>query len=105
MSIGILEQVIIEGVDILFAGDLHTDLHGDFQEVQSLDNLRLSILRRLLTSPGEYVYRPTYGCGLRQQVKKPMTLSNINYLKNLIRENLQEDVRIDTIDQITLLNQ
>lgn len=102
MSIGIPEQVIIEGVDILFDGDLHTDLHGDYQEVQSMDNLRLSILRRLMTNPGEYMYRPNYGCGLKQQVKKPMTQSNINYLKNLIRENLQEEDRIDTVDEISI---
>ena len=44
---------------------------GQFATLSSDDNIRAKILQVLLTSPGERVMRPEFGCGLRDLVFDP----------------------------------
>jgi phage baseplate assembly protein W len=59
------------GADLLVgpSGDLAT-VSGPAQGTQK-------VLRRLLTSPGDYVWQPTYGAGLAQLVGRPVNPLNI----------------------------
>ena len=86
------------GYDILFTkGDLQKS-NGDYIRVGGLDNLRLAIYRRLITKPGEFRFRPTYGAGVGTFVKKAMTQANIDTLRSRVIEQLLQDRRINEVE-------
>ena len=52
---------------------LHLDARGRTAETDGPDHLRDLIEQLLLTSPGERVMRPDFGCGLRDVLFGPLT--------------------------------
>ena len=48
--------------------DLKLPINGTFQPISGIDLLLQDISQLLLTIPGERVYRPAYGCFLRNQI-------------------------------------
>lgn len=72
--------------------------NGDYAEVNGIENLRRSIYRRLITTPGAWKTRPTYGCGLKQMVKKPLTTHNLLQIKNTVVAQLSQDVRLSAVE-------
>lgn len=85
------------GTDIFFNGSTLISPSGDYTTVSGVENLRRSILRRMITAPGEYKLNPTYGVGLPVYIKKPMTQSNLDQISNRIKDNLSRDPRIDQV--------
>ena len=86
------------GYDILFRdGDL-VKANGDYVRVGGVDNLRAAIYRRLITKPGEFRFRPTYGVGVASYVKKAQTQANLDALRTRIIDNLLQDKRINEVD-------
>lgn len=90
------------GEDLYFSSDYEIAAAGDYRTVTAFENLRLSILRRLSVSPGEWKTRPEYGVGIRQFVKKALTSGRKAELKNRIVENLRRDDRIEKVDEVTI---
>jgi hypothetical protein len=89
-------------VDILLSDDLKVNGKGDYVEVSGEENLRRSLLRRLLIRPGEYKLNPTYGVGLASFVKKPFTKANLDDLQHRIVDNISRDRRVDKVDSVKL---
>lgn len=48
--------------------DLKFPINGNFEPVAGLATLIQDIQQLLLTSPGERVFRPTWGCGLKAMI-------------------------------------
>jgi phage baseplate assembly protein W len=90
------------GYDILFKdGDLPLTRGGDYIRVGGLDNLRAAIYRRLITRPGEFRYRPSYGVGVGMYVKKVRSQAVLDSLRTKIIDQLSQDKRIDAVDVAT----
>ncbi len=87
------------GYDILFdKGDLQLTQGGDYARVSGLPNLRAAIYRRLITRPGEFRFRPSYGVGVQTFVKKARSQANLDALRNRIIDQLSQDNRIESVD-------
>ena len=61
-------QTSTQSLDIRLGADLKSPIVGNFQPIKGLDVLLQDVQRLLLTVPGERLFRPTYGCNLRNQV-------------------------------------
>lgn len=90
------------GTDIFFDNDYRITDKGDFQLLSGVANLRQSIYHRLITKPGEYKFVPDYGVGITTYVKRKRTNSNLDRMKNAIRDNLLRDPRISAIPKISV---
>jgi len=90
------------GVDILFTDDLQITASGDYADIEGFEALKQSIRCRLLTSPGEYAVNPSYGCGLRQFVKKRATQSDRDALRQTIIDQLVQEQRIQNVEEVTV---
>lgn len=71
---------------------------GDWAPVSGREALRQSLLRRLLTSPGEWQTKPEYGVGARQYVKAKNTASKRAELESRIRAQFLRDPRVQSVD-------
>jgi len=86
------------GYDILFKdGKLPLTTGGDYIRVGGKDNLRAVIYRRLITRPGEFRFRPSYGVGVQMYVKKAASTSTLDALQQRIIEQLTQDARITEV--------
>jgi len=85
------------GYDIYFKKDFQITASGDYLRVGGKDNLKAAIYRRLITRPGEFRFRPTYGCGIGDFVKKKPSSANLDALKRRIIEQLLQDDRISAV--------
>lgn len=90
-------QLDVYGRDILFTDDVQTSPGGDLTTVDGIENLRRSILRRLLVRPGEYKLNPKYGAGVPAYVKKAQTKANLDELKHAIVDQLSRERRVEKV--------
>ena len=95
----------IFGRDILFTDDFVTTTSGDYVTVGGEANLNRAIYRRLLTRPGGFKFRPEYGAGVQDWVKKRMTTSERNALRQRIIEQLAQEKRIDDVVEVLVEQQ
>lgn len=83
------------GRDIAFAaGNLVVAANGDYQTVEGEPNVRASLERRLVSPLGSFVFRPTYGAGLRRQVNAPMDAGTLSLTANRARDQAKSDRRV-----------
>lgn len=73
---------------------------GDWAPVSGREALRQSLIRRVLTSPGEWATKPEYGVGARQYVKAKNTTSTRKELESRIRTQFLRDTRVQTVDLV-----
>lgn len=90
------------GEDILFTDDFQMGAQGDTLVITGDEVVRQAIYRRLWTNPGELAFRPEYGCGVRQAVKKKLTKSTMDALHQRIVDNLAQEDRIDKVVEVVL---
>lgn len=88
------------GRDIRFDGDLSVTAGGDWATVEGIAAVRQSILNEAMTSPGEHSFRPEYGMGLADAVKRPASKSTIDELKNRIRERCAANPRVTAVKEL-----
>lgn len=96
------EQLRLLGQDIFFDGDMHVTPAGDYVLVSGMEALRQAIYRRLVTRPGEYRVRPSYGVGVQDYVKKRRLASTLDELKVAITDQLSFDQRIDEVADVVV---
>jgi phage baseplate assembly protein W len=89
------------GRDLFFNGVLPLTAKGDYQIVEGDENLRRAVFRILITSPGSYKLRPTYGAGVADFVKKKMTKSALDDLAIRIKDQISQDRRVDKVLEVT----
>jgi phage baseplate assembly protein W len=93
------------GVDLIYVGSqggLQVSEKGDYRLVRGYENVRRSIARRIMTNPGEYALDPTYGVGLGNFLKKPMTGHNLDLLRSRIQDQVTADQRVTRINRLDL---
>lgn len=76
---------------------------GDWATIAGRECLRQSLIRRLITEPGEWVTNPLYGVGALAFVKARDTKGNRDELERRIRAQFNADPRVQSVDSITLI--
>lgn len=95
-------EIDLFGVDILFDDDVIVTASGDYAVVEGYAALKQAILIRLITAPGEYAVQPDFGCGLTLWLKKRMTKSDRDSLRQTIIEQLSKEERIQKVEEVTV---
>lgn len=95
-------EIDLFGVDILFEDDLRVTASGDYALVEGYAALRQAIFIRLITTPGEYAVQPDFGCGIASYVKKRMSKSDKDSLRQTIIEQLSKEERIQKVEEVTV---
>lgn len=90
------------GTDILFTDDFQVTKGGDYMTVDGIANLRAAVLRRLMTTPGSFRFRPDYGAGLPTYVRKRLTKATKDQLIQTIKRELAKERRITKVLEVTL---
>lgn len=76
--------------------------HGDWVSVDGDEALIQSILRRIVTNPGEWQTKPEYGCGARLYIKARNTPAARAELEQRIRSNVKQDSRVERVDSVII---
>lgn len=82
--------------------DLEVTAGGDWAVVGDRAALRQALIRRIITNPGEWQTLPEYGVGARLFLKTRSTLSARQALESRIRDQLTQDARVRTVQQVTV---
>lgn len=88
------------GRDLFWSDDVKVTPAGDWLLVEKEEALRQAVLRRLITSPGEWKTRPDYGVGAGDFVRARHTQATLDELAGRIRDQLLRDVRIYAVEDI-----
>ena len=73
---------------------------GDWTLAAGREALRQSIIRRIITDPGEWATLPEYGVGARMFVKTRNTQAARDELEERIRAQLLRDRRIESVETV-----
>ena len=88
--------------DIAFKSDLVLGPTGDLDTIQGLDNLKEALMRRLITTPGSLIHRPTYGVGIKAYQNAPNTTANQRKLALSIMDQFKEDPRVEAVTSVSV---
>ena len=93
------------GRDIWFdltSGDANLEVTaaGDWAVVEGRAALRQALIRRILTSPGEWQTLPDYGVGARTFVKSRDTPAAREELEERIRAQFAQETRVRSVEQV-----
>ena len=83
--------------DIAFKSDLVPTASGDLDITEGLDNLKEALFRRLVTTPGSLIHRPTYGVDVKSFQNGLNNLSAQRRLALRITEQFREDPRVESV--------
>lgn len=97
-----IDEILL--VDLAFDDDLIDSPSGDIDVAGGLTNLKNSIFRRIITTPGSLIHRPTYGVGLKLFQNATGSLENIRKLTRDIEAQLKQESRIEEIKSIAVSN-
>ena len=84
------------------AVDLHVTPAGDWAIVEGYAALSQSLIRRMITDPGEWVFRPEYGAGLRRYVKERRTSERVSELRERVRAQALADDRVESVADVVV---
>lgn len=73
--------------------DTHVTPAGDYLTVTGLTAYKQSIIRRMISDPGEYARFPDYGAGLRRMVKERANSANIAAMQARVKAQAMKDDR------------
>lgn len=83
-------------------GDVLASPSGDLTTIEGRANLRQALHQRLIAAPGDLPWAPDYGVGLRKDVNKLITPSQIRRWRARIRAQLLQDDRISEIVAVSV---
>lgn len=86
------------GRDVRFRNDFTITPAGDWATEEGWNNLRMSLYRRMMTSPGEFRHRPTYGAGVRAALHERASQSNLEELAARIADQCRLDDRVQDVE-------
>lgn len=75
---------------------------GDWQAVRGEEALRQSLIRRLVTAPGDWAFLPTYGVGAQQYVKARNVPAARAELEGRIRSQFLADPRVQAVETVLI---
>jgi phage baseplate assembly protein W len=108
MSVVDTQRAKLFGRDIWFdtadqtGADTQDAANGDWLLAEEKDALRQAVIRRIITSPGEWRTLPDYGVGARAYVKARNTRAVREELAGRIKQQLLREPRIASISSISV---
>jgi phage baseplate assembly protein W len=75
---------------------------GDWKLVSGREALRQSLIRRLLTIPGQWKAKPGYGCRLLEMLRRKGTASNLESMRTSCRAACLADQRVASVLEVTI---
>lgn len=82
--------------------DVQVSASGDYIIADGAESLRQAIIRRLLTSPGEWAALPDYGGGLREFVKKRSNSTTKDELAERVRSQCESEARVEKVESVII---
>ena len=79
--------------DNWFAGTLQLNAAGDYKLESGKQLVRKLILRRLISTPGDFFHMPGYGLGI--QLKEPIPPSQLGALKTQIEQQARQEPEVE----------
>lgn len=90
------------GIDIrLVRGEFVVE-NGDMQPISGIDNLNQALRHLLVTEPGELLFHPRYGCGVRRFLGASNLQANAIVAGSLVKRAVLDDARIATVRSATV---
>ena len=104
------EVVLVQGEtdDDLFGTDCRLSKgempveNGDFALIAGVDNLVQALRHLVVTEPGELVFHPRYGCGVRPYLGAANTRANGLVAGSLVKRAVHADPRIHSVREATV---
>lgn len=93
-------EAALFGEDLLFSDDVQVTASGDYALVEGVAAVKQALLNRLLTAPGEFAPYPDYGVGIRLWVKKRLSRSELDFLRQLILDQAVKEERIERVTDV-----
>lgn len=90
--------------DFYFVEDFKLTPSGDISTINGIENVRLSLFRRLLTSKGTLSHRPEYGVGIKDFIGSLNSVANQQTLALRIKEEFESDERVEKVNSIGIRN-
>lgn len=75
---------------------------GDYQAITGVEALRQSLIRRIITNPGEWKTLPNFGVGARQYVKAKNTQAVRDELAQRVKAQCSADPRVEKVSQVII---
>lgn len=75
---------------------------GDWLPVTGMTALRQSLLRRTITKPGEWKFKPNFGVGATEYIKEKDTPAMRAELAARVRSQYLQDQRVESVDEIVI---
>jgi len=85
------------GIDLKYT---HESTTGDLVTIDGIENFKRALIRRWITRPGEFVYRPGYGAGLVDYVNEIPNLATQKRIFKLIQEQALQDSRTENVKSV-----
>lgn len=85
-------------------GDFVKTSNGDLGTVSGLANYKLALFHRLITTPGDYVHRPTYGVGILRYQNGLSSFAKQQELATKIKEQFLLDPRTQSVSSVSIAN-
>lgn len=74
-----------------WGSDLSIDSTGDLVTASGASLAQQRVLRRLLTSPGDYIWQPSYGAGLARFIGQP---GNALQIRAIVRSQIFKEASV-----------
>ncbi|CCD29943.1 conserved hypothetical protein [Candidatus Glomeribacter gigasporarum BEG34] len=81
----------LHDLDQTVGSDLSASSTGDLMTATGTQRSQQRVLRRLLTSPGDYVFHPAYGAGLPKMIGN---ITDVARIRALIRAQLRTEASV-----------
>lgn len=86
--------------DIAHKSDYVRSATGDLDRISGLENFKLALFHRLITSPGSFAFRPNYGVGIKDYQNSLSSFSVQRRLALLIKDQYELDPRTEEVTGI-----
>ena len=91
------------GTDLAHRRDFLVTPSGDLDKISGLENLKLRLLHRLVTSPGAFIHLPNYGVGIKDFQNAPNTIGNQIKMTKRIDEQFILDEAVENVKGVTFI--
>ena len=88
-----------------FGEDLRLSSQNDLLPVSDLERSKQSVLRRLLTNPGDYIWHTDYGAGLPAFVGQALSGDRFDEIRSLITSQIFLEPSVSQIPEPQILLQ
>lgn len=88
--------------DVFIAGTLQLDAAGDYKLETGPQLVKKLILRRLMTTPGDFFHLPDYGIGIR--LKEPVPPVDLGRLKTAVEQQVLRETEVQTASATVTLD-